>query len=74
MDISINDIGLSIDGNSSNDYINSENLLAFEITNNDLKFASDRDPNLAFKLKPFHLYVPPADGVVLEFIFETGGV
>ena len=41
MDISINDIGLSIDGNSSNDYINSENLLAFEITNNDLKFESD---------------------------------
>jgi len=41
--------------------INSQILLAFEITNNDLKFINE-DINLTFELKTYHLPI------------ETGGV
>jgi len=46
--------------------VNIDNEKFLEITNNSL--------GLVFELKTYHLYVPPTDGVVLDFIFETGGV
>ena len=49
-----------------------EKILAFELTNNFLKITNEKE--FAYELKSYHLYMPPADGVLLDFIFETGGV
>ena len=47
--------------------LNKENL-SFKLS------TSSNAPKLSFELKTYHLWIPPLDGVVLEFIFETGGV
>lgn len=68
---------------------NSENILTFELTSTDLKFITDtetlgfqsnndlkyinNEEILKFELKSYHSAMP-IYGVILNFMFETGGV
>lgn len=69
--------------------INSENILGFQLTNDNLKFVTDMDNLgfeaindlkytnsdniLAFELRSYHSLMP-VYGVILSFLFETGGI
>ena len=52
--------------------INSENLLAYELTSNDLRFVTNSNI-LSFELKSYHAGMP-IYAVILNFMFETGGI
>lgn len=69
--------------------INSENILGFQLTNDNLKFVTDMDNLgfeaindlkytnsdniLAFELRSYHSLMP-VYAVILDFMFETGGI
>jgi len=50
---------------------NTTNTLAFELTNNDLKFTNMIE--FAFELKSYNSSMP-IYAIILDFMFETGGI
>ena len=52
--------------------INSENLLAYELTSKELSFVMNSNI-LSFELKSYHAGMP-IYAIVLDFIYETGGI